>query len=137
MTTLDSMILDIVSIGLNWAFNGTVVMFLSLMLISGLLHAFWGILEGVDNRIFYPQKLSESTTTETEIETPLPNLERVEEDLNLVSKIESIFEEKSQQEQVESKIPTIKELKQMAKELKIKGYGSMTKKQLLEEIKLC
>jgi len=137
MTALDRLILDYIAIGVYWAFNATVVFFMVMMLISGMLHAFWGILEGVDNRIFYPQNLSESTTTETEIETPLPNLERVEEDLNLVSKIESIFQEKSQQEQVESKIPTIKELKQMAKELKIKGYGSMTKKQLLEEIKLC
>jgi len=137
MTTLDRMILDYITIGTYWAFNATVVFFMVMMIISGMLHAFWGILEGVDNRIFYPQNLSKSTTTKTEIETPLPNLERVEEDLNLVSKIESIFEEKSQQEQVESKIPTIKELKQMAKELKIKGYGSMTKKQLLKEINLC
>ena len=137
MTTLDSMILDYITIGTYWAFNATVVFFMVMMLISGLLHAFWGILEGVDNRVFYPQNLHDMDTTETEIERPLPNLESVLEDLILVSKIESISQVAIKQERVESKDLTIRQLKEMAKELKIKGYGSMTKKQLLEELKLC
>ena len=137
MTALDTLILDYIAIGAYWAFNATVVFFMVMMLISGLLHAFWGILEGVDNRVFYPQNLHDMDTTETEIERPLPNLESVLEDLILVSKIESISQVAIKQERVESKDLTIRQLKEMAKELKIKGYGSMTKKQLLEELKLC
>jgi len=137
MTTLDKMILDYISIGTYWAFNATVVFFLLMMIISGMLHAFWGILERVDNRVFYPQNLLDMDNTDTEIKTQIPNLENVEEDLNLVSKIESISQVAIKQEQVESKVLTVKQLKEMARELKIKGYGSMTKKQLLEKIQLC
>ena len=55
MTALDSLILDYITIGAYWAFNATVVFFMVMMIISGMLHAFWGILEGVDNRVFYPE----------------------------------------------------------------------------------
>ena len=134
MTTLDRMILDYITIGTYWAFNATVVFFMVMMIISGMLHAFWGILEGVDNRVFYPQNLHDMDTTDTEIETQIPNLENVEEDLNLVSKIESISQVAIKQERVESKDFTIRQLKEMARELKIKNYGSMTKQQLKEKI---
>lgn len=55
MTALDSLILDYITIGAYWAFNATVVFFMVMMIISGMFHAFWGILEGVDNRVFYPE----------------------------------------------------------------------------------
>ena len=55
MTALDTLILDYIAIGAYWAFNATVVFFMVMMIISGMLHAFWGILEGVDNRVFYPE----------------------------------------------------------------------------------
>lgn len=55
MTALDTLILDYITIGAYWAFNATVVFFMVMMIISGMLHAFWGILEGVDNRVFYPE----------------------------------------------------------------------------------
>ena len=134
MTTLDTMILDYIAIGTYWAFNATVVFFTVMIVISGMLHAIWGILEGVDNRIFYHQNLQDMDTTDTEIETQIPNLENVEEDLNLVSKIESISQEAIKQERVESEVLSIRQLKVMARELKIKGYGSMTKQQLIEKI---
>lgn len=134
MTTLDTLILDYIAIGTYWAFNATVVFFLVMMIISGILHAFWGILEGVDNRVFYPQNLDAMNTTDTEIETKLPNLENVEEDLKLVSKIESLSQVAIKEELVESKVLSIRQLKVMARELKIKGYGSMTKQQLIEQI---
>jgi len=98
------------------------------------LHAFWGILEGVDSRIFYPQNLHNMDTTDTQIDTQIPNLENLEEDLNLVSKIESISQVAIKQELVESEVVSIRQLKVMARELKIKGYGSMTKQQLIEKI---
>ncbi len=132
MTTLDTMILDYIAIGAYWAFNATVVFFTVMMTVSGMLHAIWSILEGVDSRVFYPQNLHDMHTIDTEIETQIPNLENVEEDLKLVPEIES------------SPIVTLsklahmgltsRQLKVMAKELKIKGYGSMTKQQLIEEI---
>lgn len=134
MTTLDSMILDYITIGTYWAFNATVVFFTVMMIISGMLHAFWGILEGVDNRVFYPQNLHDMDTTDTEIETQIPNLENVEEDLKLVSKIESTSQVAIKQERVESEVVSIRQLKVMARELKIKGYGSMTKQQLIKKI---
>ena len=134
MTTLDTMILDYIAIGAYWAFNATVVFFTVMMIISGMLHAIWGILEGVDNRVFYPQNLQDMDTTDTEIETQIPNLENVEEDLKLVSKIESISQVAIKQELAESEVVTIRQLKEMARELKIKGYGSMTKQQLIEKI---
>ena len=135
MTTLDTMILDSLAIGTYWAFNATVVFFTLMMIISGMLHAFWGILEGVDNRVFYPQNLHDMDTTDTEIETQIPNLENVEENLKLVSKIESTSQMAIKQELVKSEVVSIKQLKVMARELKIKGYGSMTKQQLIEKIK--
>lgn len=55
MTALDTLILDYIAIGAYWAFNATVVFFMVMMIISGMLHAIWGILEGVDNRVFYPE----------------------------------------------------------------------------------
>ncbi|MDJ0507090.1 MAG: Rho termination factor N-terminal domain-containing protein [Nostocales cyanobacterium LE14-WE12] len=134
MTTLDTMILDYIAIGAYWAFNATVVFFTVMMIISGVLHAFWGILEGVDSRIFYPQNLHNMDTTDTQIDTQIPNLENLEEDLNLVSKIESISQVAIKQELVESEVVSIRQLKVMARELKIKGYGSMTKQQLIEKI---
>jgi len=33
-----------------------------------MLHAFWGILEGVDSRVFYPQNLHDIVPTDTEME---------------------------------------------------------------------
>lgn len=134
MTTLDTMILNYITIGTYWAFNATVVFFTVMMIISGMLHAFWGILEGVDNRVFYPQNLHDMDTTDTEIETQIPNLENVEEDLKLVSKIESTSQVAIKQERVESEVVSIRQLKVMARELKIKGYGSMTKQQLIKKI---
>lgn len=134
MTTLDTMILNYITIGTYWAFNATVVFFTVMMIISGMLHAFWGILEGVDNRVFYPQNLHDMDTTDTEIATQIPNLENVEEDLKLVSKIESTSQVAIKQERVESEVVSIRQLKVMARELKIKGYGSMTKQQLIEKI---
>ena len=77
MTALDTLILDYIAIGAYWAFNATVVFFMVMMIISGMLHAFWGILEGVDNRVFYPQNLHDMTATNTEIDPQLPNLEGV------------------------------------------------------------
>ena len=68
MTTLDTMILDYISIGAYWAFNATVVFFTVMMIISGVLHAFWGILERVDSRVFYPQNLHDIGTTDTKME---------------------------------------------------------------------
>ena len=134
MTTLDTMILDYIAIGTYWAFNATVVFFTVMMIISGMLHAFWGILEGVDNRVFYPQNVHDMNTTDTEIGTQIPNLENVEEDLKLVSKIESTSQVRIKQIQVESEVVSTRQLKVMARELKIKGYGSMTKQQLIEKI---
>lgn len=134
MTTLDTMILNYITIGTYWAFNATVVFFTVMMIISGMLHAFWGILEGVDNRVFYPQNLHDMDTTDTEIATQIPNLENVEEDLKLVSKIESTSQVAIKQERVESEVVSIRQLKVMARELKIKGYGSMTKQQLIKKI---
>lgn len=134
MTTLDRMILDYITIGTYWAFNATVVFFTVMMIISGMLHTFWGILEGVDNRVFYPQNLHDMDTTDTEIESQIPNLENVEEDLKLVSKIESTSQVAIKQERVDSEVVSIRQLKVMARELKIKGYGSMTKQQLIEKI---
>lgn len=67
MTTLDTWILDYIAIGTYWAFNATVVFFMVMMIISGMLHAFWGILEGVDNRVFYPENLHDMDTNETEM----------------------------------------------------------------------
>jgi hypothetical protein len=135
MTTLDTMILDYLAIGTYWAFNATVVFFTVMLIISGMLHAFWGILEGVDNRVFYPQNLHDMDTAESEIETQIPSLENVEENLKLVSKIESTSQMAIKQELVKSEVVSIKQLKVMARELKIKGYGSMTKQQLIEKIK--
>ena len=65
MTSLDTMILDYITIGTYWAFNATVVFFSVMLIISGMLHTFWGILEGVDNQIFYPQNLHDMDTTDT------------------------------------------------------------------------
>jgi hypothetical protein len=129
------MILDYLAIGTYWAFNATVVFFTVMLIISGMLHAFWGILEGVDNRVFYPQNLHDMDTAESEIETQIPSLENVEENLKLVSKIESTSQMAIKQELVKSEVVSIKQLKVMARELKIKGYGSMTKQQLIEKIK--
>jgi len=134
MTSLDTMILDYITIGTYWAFNATVVFFSVMLIISGMLHAFWGILEGVDNRVFYPQNLHDMNTTDTEINSQIHNLENVEEDLKIVSKIESTSQAAIKQELVESENVSIRQLKVMAKGLKIKGYGSMTKQQLIEKI---
>jgi hypothetical protein len=122
------MILDYITIGTYWAFNATVVFFSVMMIISGMLHAFWSILEGVDNRVFYPQNLHDMGNTQ------IHNLEIVEEDLKLVSKIESTSQIAIKQELVKSEVVSIRQLKVMAKELKIKNYGSMTKHQLIEKI---
>jgi hypothetical protein len=59
------MILDYIAIVAYWAFNATVVFFTVMMIISGMLHAFWAILEGVDSRVFYPQNLHDIVTTDT------------------------------------------------------------------------
>lgn len=69
MSTLDSTILDYLEIGSIWALNATVVFFSVMMLISGMLHLFWGILEGFDNRLFYPKNLADMATTGIEIQT--------------------------------------------------------------------
>jgi hypothetical protein len=134
MTSLDTMILDYITIGTYWAFNATVVFFSVMLIISGMLHAFWSILEGVDNRVFYPQNLHDMNTTHTEINSQIHNLENVEEDFKIVSKIESTSQASIKQELVESENVSIRQLKVMAKGLKIKGYGSMTKQQLIEKI---
>ena len=138
MTTLDTMILDYIAIGAYWAFNATVVFFTVMMIISGMLHALWGILEGVDNRVFYPQNLHDIDTTDTEIETQILNLENVEiESTSQIAIKKFIFYKLMtipKQEPVESEVVSIKQLKEMARELKIKGYGSMTKQQLIEKI---
>jgi hypothetical protein len=68
MTTLDTMILDYIAIGAYWAFNATVVFFTVMVTVSGMLHAFWGILERVDSRVFYPQNLHDIVPTDTEME---------------------------------------------------------------------
>jgi hypothetical protein len=138
MTTLDTMILDYIAIGAYWAFNATVVFFTVMMIISGMLHALWGILERVDNRVFYPQNLHDIDTTDTEIETQILNLENVEiESTSQIAIKKFIFYKLMtipKQELVESEVVSIKQLKEMARELKIKGYGSMTKQQLIEKI---
>lgn len=131
MTTLDATILHYISIGCYWALNATVVFFTAMMVISGMLHIIWGILEGWDKRVFYPKDEPDTGTTDTEIETPISNLENVEETLNLVAKIETLSQVVNKQGQSESQVVTLKQLKLQAKELKIKGYGRMTKQQLI------
>ena len=70
MSTLDSTILDFIEIGSLWALNATVMFFSAMVVISGMLHLFWCILEGFDNRVFFPKNLADLDITETEIQTP-------------------------------------------------------------------